>query len=240
MSQVFIYSRYGHHLSTINTPDNDTLRDSSWTPLGNIIYTTFSSSKLVVMSESGYVIISHTQVKFPTYFWISNDIIYLPSLSSGVYQSTNDGVNWSLAFSKAPDQWYCFMVIKVTTDQSDDFWTLEKSSTKETYHLRVYSVHKRPSISKVTWKELSFTTNNGFATEFENSAVLSYDGNMNIFLSIWEQKTVYVLSVNGQYQCTLLSSSNITEHPCRLAVDKDRQLLYVGQTNNLVGVYRFA
>ena len=203
-----------------------------------IVYTTYSGSKIMVMSESGYTIILHTNVIFPMYFWVSNDIIYLPGLYTGVYQSKNDCVNWSLAFSKAPNQWYCIMVIKITTNYSDNFWTLEKSSIKETYHLRVYSVHWRPSINKVTWKELNFTTNNGFAIEFEHSAALSYDGNMNVFLL--DIKSVHALSANGQYQCTLLPSSHIRKNPSRLAIDKDRQLLYVGQTNNMVGVYRFA
>ena len=67
MSYLFIYSRNGYHLSTITTQDNDTLRDASWTPHSNIVYTTFSSSKVVVMSESGYGIILHTNVKFPLY-----------------------------------------------------------------------------------------------------------------------------------------------------------------------------
>ena len=131
------------------------------------------------------------------------------------------------------------MTIKVATYHSDDFWTLEKSTNNEV-HLRVYSVYRRPSVSKVTWRELNFTANDDHtAINFEQSS-LSCDNNMNIFLSVLEKKAVYVLSVNGQYQCTLLSSSQIKNYPCRLTIDKDRQLLYIGQTNSMVGVYRFA
>ena len=135
------------------------------------------------MLESGYVTSSYTRVKFPMYFWVSNDIIYLTSLYSGVFQTTNDGNIWELVLSKAADHWYCFMAIQITTYHSDDFWTLEKSSIKEAYKLRVYSVHKNILRNKVTWEEIIFTTNNGSAIEFEHNA-LSYDGNLNIFLSI--------------------------------------------------------
>ena len=45
-------------------------------------------------------------------------------------------------------------------------------------------------------------------------------------------------SVNGQYHCQLLSSHHIKNLPCRLAVDKERQLLYVGQDESVVGVFK--
>ena len=133
LSQLFIHSHEGHQLSTITTNDNDKLWDSTWTPRGNIVYTTRDSSKLVVMSESGKVINTHTQMKSPRYLSVSNDgIIYLADWETGVYQSTDDSVNWSLVFNST-DGRHCREVIKVTTDHGDDFWTLEKSSNN--YHL---------------------------------------------------------------------------------------------------------
>ena len=235
LPQLFIYSREGRHLSTITINDNDKLWDATWTPRGNIVYTTYSN-KVVVMSESGKVITTHTQMTEPRYISVSSDdIIYLADSKTGVYQSTNDGVSWSLVF-KSTDGWHCYQVIKVTTDHSDDFWTLEYSN-KKNYHLRVYSVDRRRSDGIVTWRDINVTTTDGKHIDLSGSR-LSYDGNMNIFLSDRDNKAVHVLSVNGQYHCQLLSSHHFKNTLLRLAVDKERQLLYVGQDEGVVGVFK--
>ena len=235
LSQLFIYSREGRHLSTITTNNNDTLWDATWTPRGNIVYTTFNY-KVVVMSESGKVITTYTQMTVPRCLSVSSDnIIYLADYMTGVYQSTDDGVSWSLVF-KPTDGWHCKQVIKVTTDHSDDFWTLENSDN-DNYHLRVYSENRRRSDGNVTWRDINVTTTDGKNINLSNSR-LSYDGNMNIFLNDLHNKAVHVLSVNGQYHCQLLSSHHIKNKPYRLAVDKERQLLYVGQDTGVVGVFK--
>ena len=235
LSQLFIYSREGRHLSTIRTNDNDTLRDATWTPRGNIVYMT-RRNKVVVMSEFGKIITTHTQMTDSRRFSVSNDnIIYLADSKTGVYQSTDDGVSWSLVF-KSTDGWHCRQVIKVTTDHSDDFWTLEKSDS-ENYHLRVYSVDRRRSDGNLTWRDINVTTTDGKNIDLSYSN-LSYDGNMNIFLRDYHNTAVHVLSVNGQYHCQLLSSHQIKNNPYRLAVDKQRQLLYVGHDEGVVGVFK--
>ena len=234
--QLFICSRKGRHLSTITTNDNDRLFDATWTPRGNIVYTTCYSNKVVVMSESGKVITTHNQMTKPRRLTTSNDdIIYLADYEIGVYQSTDDGVNWSLVF-KSTDGWHCEQMIKVTTDHSDDFWTLEDSDNNNNYHLRVYSVDRRRSDGNVTWRDINVTTTDGKHINLSCSR-LSYDGNMNIFLNDYNNKVVHVLSVNGQYHCQLLSSHHIENEPYRLAVDKKRQLLYVGQDKGVVEVF---
>ena len=236
LSQLFIYCREGRHLLPITTNDNDKLRDATWTPRGNIVYTTYYSNKVVVMSESGKVITTHTQMTSPGLLSVSyDDIIYLADSKTGVYQSTDDGVSWSLVF-KSTDGWHFRQVIKVTTDHSDDFWTLEQSDNFN-YHLRVYSVDRRRSDGNVTWRDINFPTTDGKHIDLPWYSRLSYDGNMNIFLSDCENKAVHVLSVNSQYHCQLLSSHHIKNLPRRLAVDKERQLLYVGQTRGVVGVF---
>ena len=236
LSQLFIYSCEGRHLSIITTNDNDKLCDATWTPRGNIVYTTWDSNKLVVMSESGEVIATHTRMTKPRYLSVSSDdIIYLADYRTGVYQSTDDGVSWSLVF-KSTDGWYCIQVIKVTTDHSDDFWTLEESDN-DSYHLGVYSVDRRRSDGNVTWRDINVPTTDGKHINLSHSSRLSYDGNVNIFLSDYHNKAVHVLSVNGQYHCQLLSSHHIKNKPWRLAVDKKRQLLYVGQEGSVVCVF---
>ena len=237
LSQLFIYSREGRHLSTIATNNNDKLLDATWTPRGNIVYTTYLSNKVVVMSESGKVITTHTQMTDPRYLSVSNDdIIYLADSKTGVYQSTDDGVSWSLVF-KSTDGRHCWQVIKVTTDHSDEFWTLEYNSDNYNNHLRVYSVDRRRSDDNVTWRDINVPTTDGKDIDLSFSR-LSCDGNVNIFLSDYDNKAVHVLSVNGQYHCQLLSSHHIKNTPHRLAVDKERQLLYVGQWGSVVGVFK--
>ena len=234
-SRLFIYSREGRHLSTITT--NDWLRDATWTPSGNIVYTKCYSNKVVVMSESGKVITTKKKkMTSPRYLSVSSDdIIYLADYETGVYQSTDDCVSWSLVF-KSTGGWHCWQVIKVTTDHSDDFWTLEESNNYN-YHLRVYSVDRRCSDGNVTWRDINVTTTDGQHIDLSWSS-LSYDGNMNIFLSDYANKAVHVLSVNGQYHCQLLSSHLIKNKPLKLAVDKERQLLYVGQVEGVVEVFK--
>ena len=235
-SQLFIYSREGRHLSTITTNNNDRLLDAMWTPRGNIVYTTCNSNKVVVMSESGKVITTHTQMADPRCLSVSSDnIIYLADYETGVYQSTDDGVSWSLVF-KPTDGWHCWRVIKVTTDHSDDFWTLEHSDNNN-WHLRVYSVNRKRSDGNVTWRDINVSTTDGKHIDLSGSR-LSYDGNMNIFLNDWDNKAVHMLSVNGQYHCQLLSSHHIKNTPYILAVDKECQLLYVGQDKSVVGVFK--
>ena len=235
LSKLFIYSREGRNLSTITTNNNDVLFDATWTPRGNIVYTTNYGNKVVVMSESGKVIATHTQMTNPQHLMVSSDdIIYLADSTTGVYQSTDDGVSWSLVF-KPTDGWHCKQVIKVTTDHSNDFWTLEHSDNFSNCHLRVYSVDRRHSDNNVTWRNINVPTLNGKNIDLSVSS-LSYDGNMNIFLSDYH-KAVHVFSVTGQYHSQLLSSNHIKSTPQRLAVDRKRQILYVGQDKNVVGVF---
>ena len=236
-SQVFIYSREGRYLSTFNIHDNDSVRDATWTPHGNIVYTTFRD-KLVVMSESGEVSTPQTQITHPQKFHASSDdIIYLTSfldMSLGVYQSTDDGVSWSLVFNITYDWWFDRELIKVATDHVDEFWTLDWPGN---YFLRVYCKDKRRSDGNVTWRIITSPTIN---VEHDDlwKATLSYDGNMNIFLSDRENKAVHVLSTNRQYHCQLLSSHQIKNFPLKLVVDKERQLLYIGESEGVVEVFK--
>ena len=233
---LYICSREGHYLSAIANTDNDVLYDVTWTPLGNIVYTTWSSHKVVVMSESGKVITRHTEKISLACLSVSHDdIIYLADIKTGVHQSTNDGFSWSFVF-KSTNGWSCWQVIKVTTDHKDDFWVLGYRSD-DNHQLRVYSVDNRRSDGNVTWKHINVPTTDDKYIRLLHSR-LSYDGNMNIFLSDRHNAAVHVLSVNGQYHRQLLSSHHFQSEPIRLAIDKQLKLLYVGQWNNEVGVFK--
>ena len=123
------------------------------------------------------------------------------------------------------------------TDFSDDFWTLETSDNYNN-NLRVYSVDRRCSDGNVTWRDINVTTTNGKHINLSLNSGLSYDDNMNIFLSDSRNNAVHVFSVNGQCHCLLLSSHHFENKPYRLAVDKERQLLYVGQGDSVVRVFK--
>ena len=244
--QLFIYSHEGRHLSTITINDNVNykLRDATWTPRGNIVYTTWAIKRphtVVAMLESGKVIAAYTQTTSPQLLSVSNDniIYFADSFEKAVYQSTDDGVSWSLVF-KSNEGPHFRQVIKVTTDHSDDFWImgLSRNSRYCYNHLRVYSVDRKRVNDNVTWMNVYVFTANGHCSDWSYSSTLLYDGKMNIFLSDYDNKAVHVWSVNGQYHCQLLSSHNIDNIPYRLAVDKERQLLYVGQFNRAVRVFK--
>ena len=241
--QLFCYNGEGRHLSTITIVDNDKLFDATWTQNSNIVYTIYESNKVVVMSETGKVSTMHTHLTVSESCIVSIDgILYLAeSEGTGVYQSTDDGVGWSLVF-KATNDWYRYQVIKVITDHSNDFWTMESYCTIYSpncdFHLRAYSVDRKRSDNNVTWRDINVTTTDGEKITLSSVSSLSYDMNMNIFLSNSLNKTVHVFSIDGQYQRELLSSRHIKNYPSRLAVDKKRQLLYVGQGDALIQVFK--
>ena len=240
LTQLFIYSREGRHLSTIPTNIEDWLMDVTWTPRGNIVFTTCITREVVVMSESSKVINTHKQMKNPGLISVSDDsVIYLADWQTGVYQSSDDGASWGLVFNSTAG-WHCWQVIKVSTDYSDDFWTLEASDNKN-YHLRVY---RRYTDGKMTWRDIDMTwrdidvpITDGKHIDLSGSR-LSYDGNMNIFLNESNNNAVHLLSMNGQYYCQLLSPHHLENKPYSLAVDNVRQLLYVGQEKGLVKVFK--
>ena len=244
LSQLFIFSREGDvHISTVRADRDDKLWDASWTPHGNIIYTAWNNKTVVVMSESGEVI-SRTSMPAPRYLFVSkDDIIYLADWDIGVLQSTDDGVNWTVVFKPKNSHlkfftknYNCRQVVKVPYDNSEDFWTLGQCSSE--CYLRIYSIDKKCSdASRVTWKDISLPLIDGKHINLLYSK-LSYDGDMNIFLTDHDNKSVHVLLANGQYHCQLLSSDHIKNHPYGLTLDRQRRLLYVGQGESVVNAFK--
>ena len=232
LTELYIYNRDCHYLSTITTKDNDKLIDATWIPCGNLIYTT-DYSNVVVMLKSGEVKRSRLNGD-PLYFSVCNDIIYLADMKAGVFHSTDEGISWSLALS-SNDDWNFVQVIQVTTNHSDYFWSLLKGSDHN-HHLCMYSVAKEPFEYNTTWTDISIITGSGKNIILQPSK-LSYDGKKNIFLSDFYNRVVYVLSVNGPHYCQLQAPLSISNAPVRLAIDKERQLLYVGQFYFTVDVF---
>ena len=232
LKELYVLSENGDLLSTLKV--TDFLMDASWTPRGNIVYTTWHSKKVVAMSRSGTAI-SQTQMTDPRLLSVStDDVIYLADWESGVYESTDDGATWSKVF-QSPDGGKCWQVIKVkTNDNCDDFWTLE-TDNKDKWRVRVYSVNRRRA-ENVTWRDVAVTTSDGKQVGLGILSRLALDGHTNIFLSELNNQAVHVLSSSGGYERQLLSSDHFV-YPWRLAVDRERHLLYVGQEWGKVGVF---
>ena len=234
-ANLLIYSCEGRYLSTITIDRDDTPWDAVWTFDGNIVLTTWVSNKVVLMSESGKVITTNTQMTRPLYLSVSNDyIIYIADLRTGVYQSTDNGVSWGLIF-KSTDEWWCVQVIDVTINNVKDLWILEGNNFTNEHRLSVYSVSGKHTNGNEARRNINVPKINGKLIELSRS-VLSYDGNMNIFLNDYDNKAVHILSVNDQYRCQLHSLHHLKYNPRRSTVDKERQLLYVVQESSVTVV----
>ena len=195
------------------------------------MYTT-RRNKVVIMSESGTIMAVNTQMTLSLCLHVTNDrTIFFADPTKGLYQSTDDGVSWDLI--KQTYGWQCEQVVKVTFGHSDDFWTLGTSGDNN-YRLRVYSWDRRRSDSNMTFRDINVITTNGKHVNLADSELSCYCA-MNIFLSDYHSKAVHVFLVNGQYYCQLLSMEN---EPHRLAVDVEHKLLYVGQKNGVVDVFK--
>ena len=235
LSQLYIYNR--DHLTTITI--RDTLYDATWTPQGNIMYTSVHSDVIVVMSESGEGIFKHTKIPTPRYLSVSCDSkTYVTALLTGLYQSTDDGASWSLIF-RSRNGWLCFQVIKVNTEHSDDYWTVEcdNQGLSEQLELSVYSVNRNSYDGKVTRKKVRVSSSKGPINVYYSG--LSYDCNKNIFLSEMNYNAVHMLLVNGTYdrQVRLSHSFNSTMSR-KLVVDHVHKLLYIGLFDGYVSVFR--
>ena len=236
-TKLFVINREGRNLVTITTNETS-LYDATWTPRAKIVYTTVYSKKVVVISETGQVIVSHSQMADPRHFSVSNDgVIYIADYKTGVYQSRDDGVSWSLVFNASDDAWHFLQVIKVHTNHADDFWTLEINNDEYHYRLRVYSINNKYSIVDVVWSGVNAITRDGTYIYLAESSKLTYDGKMNIFLTENRIQNAHIFSVTSRQQCQLLFDQ-ARNNLCRLAVDKEHKLLYVGLNEGLIEVYK--
>ena len=229
-SQFIIYSQTGDQLSTIAANDISQLCDAIWTPRGNILYTTYCN-KVTVISENGQVI-AQNKMQSPMCLSVFNGNIYLADWNIGAFQSTDDGVNWSLVFS-SPNEWNCWQVIKVEAAHNNNFWTLSVYRQTDNFNLRIYNVNNN---GDVTWKDISPPTIDNKEINMNKSS-LTYDGKTNIFLSNWYDKCIHVLSLDGQSHHQILSQ--LTHKPCKVAVDEKGGLLYVGENDGIVEVFEW-
>ena len=238
LSQLFVISRDGLYLSTVTIIDNDRPYDATWTIRGKIIYSMYNIDKIVLTSESGEVITTHNQIKSKSSFTLCSDgIIYLYTINKDLYHSINDGVNWSQIF-KLTDAFYKH-VVKVINEYSNDFWTIVMLENDD-FQMRVYSVERTRVNDNVKWKNVNITVIDCEFISMGISSRMSYVDDMTIFLGDYFNKKIHVLLLNRQSRhCQLLSSHYLQISPGRLIIDRERQLMYVGQEGSWVGVFKW-
>ena len=245
--KLYIYE-HQKYKSTIPINGEEKLYDATWTPGGNIMYTTHESKQVVVISESGKFISKSADLAKPRLLSISYDkIIYLADFEKGVFESTNDdsqwfsdSVRWRFIFKPTNELWCCWQVIKVENgdDNSDVFWTLERSNLIR--RLRVYEVDKKRPDINVIWDDDGYLqATDGKSIDLAYSSLL-HDENKAIYLSEYTN-AVYKIFVED---CQLMVSDHIKNDPRNLVLDvglnepwrlaKDKNLLYVGQRDEVV------
>ena len=234
-TRLYFYNREGLYLSNTSISNNDKLYDAIWTRQGNIVYTTITGHKVVVMSMIGIVSTEHSNLTDARHLSTSGDAIYLADWGQGVYRSVDDGVSWHSLFKGAIGQ--CVQLIKVTvTDHSDDYWSI---TYIKRYRIRVYSLNRSRSGSNFTSKDTDILTNStGFQIRLQNNRI-SYDGNNSIFLTDGISRSIHVLSVTGHYHCQLITPHYIKSSPTSLAVDQKQHLLFVRQASGVVSVFKW-
>ena len=238
-TDLFIYSHDGQ-FQLLNITTNDTLIDATWTPRGNIVYTTFSNLVVWLPGTGENAIITRTgECNFLS---MSNDTIYLADAKTGVYYSKDDGLSWNHIFDST-DGWSIWQVIKVTSNHIDGFWALEYHKSSVLGRLHEYSVIKESVANNTTWNNLKITTNYSKARDIDitkpdgkrinlKASTLAYDGSTKVFLLENYRDTIHVFSVSGLYHCQL----KLLTHSFRLTVYN--KLLYVAQDNRRVSVFK--
>ena len=241
-SLLIIYSYDGQFLSNVTVVNGSRgIFRAKWSPRGNIMYIGVDA-EVMLISDLGNVIAKYERFKRPLDFSTWLDKVYLADQDEGIFMSSDEGVSWNFVFRLKA--WYSYFVIKVTVDQHDDFWTLERNSEKfsEGHRFRVYSVDRScsgPNLN-VTWKDIKFPTSSNKRIQINRleKSQLAYNYKSNIFFSDYDNEAVHSLSVNGQYHNQLLTSEDIMNEPTTLAIDEKRQLLFVGQDKGVVDVFK--
>ena len=92
----------------------------------------------MVILESGTVIAINVMT-YPYCLHVSsNDVLYLADSRSGVNQSKDDGVTWSLLFATSNGCSFSDMV-KMNNDSQYEFWATERKKGADEFILRVYT-----------------------------------------------------------------------------------------------------
>ena len=208
------------------------LLDATWTSQGDILYTSEQTCLITLISSNGVHKI-YRKFRRPNYFGTSSkdNIIYVTDSDLGLFQSTDDGINWNCVV-ELPFGWNLGQIVKLETNSNiTTFWSITLNAAS-THKLRELSLIKH-SKTNLTWRDIALPT---FITTSLPNIWLAYDDANTIFISNVQQKTVYTLTVNGQYRGRLLTMSKL-DQSLKLAIDADRCYLYIA-SYRLIYVYK--
>ena len=234
---LYIYSAYGLYFSTISMPDelSRDLWHATWTPNGNIAYTTRYGRKVGIINPQSGRVISTYDVVGPNQLSVANGVVYfVTDVVPCIFKTTDEGNNWSTVVTLKSTRTTISQLIALS---SEEFWTLEESGGSET--LRVYRLNTTRYDVIVEVKDIQLLSNDDKPMNVCVSTQdrLAYDGGRNMFLSDYSNNTIHTLSVDGRYRSQILSSNHIKNTPHSLAVNREKKLLYVGQSFGVVGIF---
>ena len=252
-SHLYIFRQHDHNFANFTVAGN--LIDAMWTPRGHIFYTTFDKNRgtgLVSRTVTSAGNTSDTSAitsqtsnngSIPSFFSVfNNKYIYLVGLFSGIYQSNNDGSSW-FSIINATREWQFLHVIRIG-GSDENYWTWELNKETRIQRVGMYSLDANNNNSiknNIGLKEVVMQFTNNFKLYELPGRILSYDGTEHIFVSDYQNKTVHVHSINGQYHCQLLSPDDIYDyHPTTLMVDLQHQHLYAVLRDLFVKVFKLA
>jgi hypothetical protein len=140
MPELHIYTTSGSHVTTLHSFDSEPCTDAVWTRGGNIVCT--NKIYLMVLSMTGKVLNKFDQTLLE-YLSVSQFGDIYVSDTRDVYESTDDGMTWSVKFSIYDSNSYAQQAIRVSSDQYNDFfWTAESEPDSENKQLYVYTLNK--------------------------------------------------------------------------------------------------
>ncbi len=232
--QLHIHSIDGSHVTSVNLPDDDKIQCAEWTPSGHIVYTTMHE-RLIVTTVSGDII-ARNPMQHPQCVSVTRNLIYVADRYNGVYQSVNDGVNWTHV-TKPADGWFSWQAIKVLTDSHSktyDLWVTEYNNSGY-WHLRVYTLERHLATGNITWRDANVPTN----VNLLNCTQVFYFAHENIYLLDAQNFAVHVWSASGQYCGRLLSAKSFFYGlPMSIEVsDKYGDVMYFGCFSSIIKVF---
>jgi hypothetical protein len=238
--EFFIYNSNGSYLQTL--PAHNSLLDITWTPHGNIVYSTLNYTVTTISGEGTDM--AKTQLSLPQQFSVSADgAIYLSEVPKGLYRSCDDGMNWTLVF-ESPDSEYPVQAIKVSSPEQQHtvFWTvplvvsngqMTNGTVKHTHYLRVFDKMK---VGLITLPPIE-----SYVDPRLSEPRLAFDKHSTVFLTrgglVYTLPTDYHLRDDRQRQPLALIRLSNDSTAWFATVDSLNDVLYVGKSCGVVGVY---
>jgi hypothetical protein len=210
------------------------LVDVSWTMLDGIVLTTTGKKSKIISLQlqlpAGDLSNSYYELTTPSPRMISladNDgYSYFADTKKGVYRSIDGGMEWKFVFNSS-DKAAIWQVVQVA---NGEYWSLVELA--HTYYLRAYS--KSSGQNDYHWHTIDIPSSASF--QLDERCKLAYNSRTDVVLLSDGESRIHVFNVTERkYRASLLSPIQLgNKVPRSLAVDVERQVLYVGQGRGLI------